>query len=175
MKRVKPKGWTSINCGTSRRLSDILPWWPPCTAYCVPPNMTRPSETSFNVNSSLNLRVAPRFGVVLRRRKACGAWSCVSVPAWPKARPCRPLWRRSSVPSARRELTPRRAVATPLTPRWSAGRSGVASARKQHPETAKFGCFWLHLLRCKSRVKLLMFQRCSIPMLLSTKASELVS
>lgn len=50
-KKARPKGWTSINYGTSAPFNDMSHWLPWCTAYSVQLNMTMTFTNSFNVNS----------------------------------------------------------------------------------------------------------------------------
>ena len=81
MKKAKPKGWISINCGISRPLNAMLPWSPWSIAYCEPPNTTPSFNRSFKVNSSWNLRAASLSGGERLKPTVYGAWPCLSVPA----------------------------------------------------------------------------------------------
>ena len=50
-RKARPKGWTSINCGTSAPSNGMSRWSPWCTAYCARPNTTLTFATSFNAKS----------------------------------------------------------------------------------------------------------------------------
>ena len=80
----------SRKSGTFKPLNDMSAWSQYCIANCVPPDMTWPSETSFNANSGWTLRGVFRFGVERPEPKACEAWRSLSVPAWHRASRCGP-------------------------------------------------------------------------------------